>query len=56
MQNNGWTKSRSHVLLVGSLLHVLDDANKLAGAPVPYTQLANAEVSQAVMQSLQVCV
>lgn len=42
------------MLLVGSLLHVLDDANKLAGCPVPYTQLANAAVSQAVMQSLQV--
>jgi hypothetical protein len=54
LQALGWTKSRSHVLLVGSLVHILDDANKLAGSPVPYTKFHNAAVSSAVMQSLQV--
>jgi PhoPQ-activated pathogenicity-related protein len=54
LQTHGWTKSRSHVLLIGSLIGILDEANKLAGNPLPYTQLHNAAVSAAAMQSLQV--
>jgi hypothetical protein len=54
VETNGWSKSRSHVLLVGSLLKVLHDANESAHDQLPYTQFHNAAVSQAVMQSLQV--
>ena len=54
VETNGWSKSRNHVLLVGSLLRILHDANERARTPVPYTQFHNAAVSHAVMQSLQV--
>jgi hypothetical protein len=53
LQTYGWGKGRSHVLLVGSVLHVLVDANRLAGNAVPYTELANAAVSKAVMEGLR---
>lgn len=49
----GWGKGRNHVLLVGSVLRVLDDANKLGGELVPYTELQNGAVSAAVLESLQ---
>lgn len=49
----GWGKGRNHVLLVGSVLRVLDDANKLSGGLVPYTELQNGAVSRAVLESLQ---
>ena len=54
MQTNGWAKSRAHVLLVGGLLHLINDANTQLPQPLPYTQFHNAAVSQAAMQSLQV--
>eukprot|EP00892_Ulva_mutabilis_P004770 jgi/Ulvmu1/2665/UM014_0121.1 len=53
LQMYGWGKGRNHVLLVGSVLRVLDDANKLGGELVPYTQLQNSSVSAAVLESLQ---
>lgn len=49
----GWGKGRNHVLLVGSVLRVLHDANQLAGGLVAYTELQNVAVSQAVLESLQ---
>ena len=54
VQTHGWAKSRAHVLLVGGVLHLLDDANKMAAEPLPYTHFHNEAVSQAVLQSLQV--
>jgi hypothetical protein len=52
-QTYGWSKGRSHVLMVGSVLHLLVDANRLAGNPVPYTELHNAAVSLCVLETLQ---
>ena len=34
-------------------MHMLVDANRVAGNPVPYTELHNAAVSKGVMESLQ---
>ena len=53
VQRYGWGKGRGHVLLVGSVLHMLVDANRMAGNPVPYTELHNTAVSKGVMESLQ---
>lgn len=53
VQTYGWGKGRTHVLLVGSVVHMLVDANRVAGNPVPYTELHNAAVSKGVMESLQ---
>ena len=54
LQTHGWSKSRSHVLLVGNLLRVIYTANEDKADPVPYTAFQNEAVSNAVQQSLQV--
>lgn len=54
LQGQGWAESsRQHVLLVGSLLQLLDDANELAQSSVHYSKFYNSAVSNSVLPYLQ---